>query len=89
MNLGFTLRPSSRFRFDETYIYSRLGTRNGLSGVLQRMPERRIRLALLWWTVFPSADYVRWAHQPRHSAFIPARYISRALSGMVSMARAR
>jgi hypothetical protein len=29
VNLGFTLRPSSRFRFDETYIYSRLGTRNG------------------------------------------------------------
>jgi Domain of unknown function (DUF5916) len=27
--LGFTLRPSSRFRFDETYIFSRLGTRNG------------------------------------------------------------
>jgi len=23
------LRPSARFRFDETYIYSRLGTRNG------------------------------------------------------------
>jgi hypothetical protein len=29
VNFGFTLRPSSRFRFDETYIYSRLGTRNG------------------------------------------------------------
>ncbi len=29
VNIGFTLRPSSRFRFDETYIYSRLGTRNG------------------------------------------------------------
>ncbi len=29
VNVGFTLRPSSRFRFDETYIYSRLGTRNG------------------------------------------------------------
>jgi hypothetical protein len=29
LNLGFTLRPSSRFRFDETYIYSRLGTRDG------------------------------------------------------------
>ena len=26
-NLGFTLRPAARFRFDETYIYSRLGTR--------------------------------------------------------------
>jgi hypothetical protein len=31
VNFGFTLRPSSRFRFDETYIYSRLGTRNGSS----------------------------------------------------------
>jgi hypothetical protein len=29
VNLGFTLRPSSRFRFDETWIYSRLGTREG------------------------------------------------------------
>jgi hypothetical protein len=28
MSAGFTLRPSSRFRFDQTYIYSRLGTRN-------------------------------------------------------------
>lgn len=28
-NLGFTLRPSSQFRFDETYIYYRLGTRAG------------------------------------------------------------
>ena len=26
---GFTLRPSSRFRFDETYIFTRLGTRDG------------------------------------------------------------
>jgi uncharacterized protein DUF5916 len=26
---GFTLRPSSRFRFDETYIFTRLGTREG------------------------------------------------------------
>ena len=84
-------RASSATRFERDLALNglRLGTRSGLSGVLQRMPERRIRLALLWWTVFPSADYVRWAHQPRHSAFIPARYISRALSGMVSMARAR
>jgi len=29
VNIGFTIRPSSRFRFDETYIYSRLGTRKG------------------------------------------------------------
>jgi hypothetical protein len=29
MNLGFTLRPSSRFRLDETLIYYRLGTREG------------------------------------------------------------
>jgi hypothetical protein len=29
VNLGFTLRPSSRFRFDETLIYYRLGTRAG------------------------------------------------------------
>jgi Domain of unknown function (DUF5916) len=29
MNLGFTLRPYSRFRFDETYIYYRLGNRAG------------------------------------------------------------
>jgi Domain of unknown function (DUF5916) len=29
LNMGFTLRPSSRFRFDETYIYTRLGTREG------------------------------------------------------------
>ena len=28
-SLGFTLRPSSRLRFDQTYILSRLGTRNG------------------------------------------------------------
>ena len=27
VNAGFTIRPSARFRFDETYIYSRLGTR--------------------------------------------------------------
>ena len=27
--LGLTLRPSSRFRFDQTYIFSRLGTREG------------------------------------------------------------
>ncbi len=26
---GFTLRPSSQFRFDETYIFTRLGTREG------------------------------------------------------------
>jgi len=26
-NFGFTLRPAARFRFDETYIYSRLATR--------------------------------------------------------------
>jgi hypothetical protein len=29
VNLGFTLRPSARFRIDETAIYYRLGTRNG------------------------------------------------------------
>lgn len=29
VNFGFTLRPSSRFRFDETLIYYRLGTRAG------------------------------------------------------------
>ena len=29
VNFGFTLRPSSRLRFDETLIYSRLGTRDG------------------------------------------------------------
>jgi len=29
VNLGFTVRPSARFRIDETAIYYRLGTRNG------------------------------------------------------------
>ena len=29
LNFGFTLRPSSRFRLDETLIYYRLGTRAG------------------------------------------------------------
>jgi len=29
LSAGFTLRPSSRFRFDETYLYYRLGARNG------------------------------------------------------------
>jgi hypothetical protein len=29
VNFGFTLRPSSRFRLDETLIYYRLGTRSG------------------------------------------------------------
>jgi hypothetical protein len=29
VNFGFTLRPSSRFRLDETFIYYRLGTRAG------------------------------------------------------------
>jgi hypothetical protein len=29
VNFGLTLRPSSRFRFDETLIYYRLGTREG------------------------------------------------------------
>ena len=29
VNFGFTLRPSSRFRLDETLIYYRLGTRPG------------------------------------------------------------
>jgi hypothetical protein len=29
VNLGFTLRPSSRFRLDETLIYYRMGTRAG------------------------------------------------------------
>jgi hypothetical protein len=29
VNLGFTLRPSARFRIDETSIYYRLGTRYG------------------------------------------------------------
>jgi len=29
MSAGFTLRPSSRFRFDETYLFYRLGTRSG------------------------------------------------------------
>jgi hypothetical protein len=28
-DLGFTLRPASRFRFDETYLYYRLGDRSG------------------------------------------------------------
>ncbi len=28
-NLGFTFRPSPRLRFDQTYIYARLGTRAG------------------------------------------------------------
>ena len=27
LNAGFTLRPFARFRFDQTYIYTRLGTR--------------------------------------------------------------
>jgi len=38
-NLGFTVRPSSRFRFDETYIYSRLGTRNGTTPAGNRPGE--------------------------------------------------
>jgi len=29
VNFGFSLRPSSRFRLDETFIYSKLGTRAG------------------------------------------------------------
>ena len=29
VNFGFTVRPSARFRIDETAIYYRLGTRNG------------------------------------------------------------
>jgi hypothetical protein len=29
LSTGFTLRPTSRFRFDETYIFTHLGTRNG------------------------------------------------------------
>jgi uncharacterized protein DUF5916 len=29
VNFGFTLRPSARFRLDETLIYSRLGVRDG------------------------------------------------------------
>jgi hypothetical protein len=29
VNFGFSLRPSSRFRIDETFIYSKLGTRVG------------------------------------------------------------
>ena len=29
VSAGFTLRPSSRFRFDETYLFYRLGTRSG------------------------------------------------------------
>jgi hypothetical protein len=29
VNFGFSLRPSSRFRVDETFIYSKLGTRVG------------------------------------------------------------
>jgi len=29
MSAGFTLRPSSRFRFDETYLFYRLGARSG------------------------------------------------------------
>src|SRR5229473_3045237 len=29
VNFGFSLRPSSRFRVDETFIYSKLGTRAG------------------------------------------------------------
>ena len=29
VNFGFTLRPSARFRFDETLIYSQLGVRDG------------------------------------------------------------
>jgi hypothetical protein len=29
VNSGFSLRPSSRFRLDETFIYSKLGTRAG------------------------------------------------------------
>ncbi len=29
VNVGFTLRPSARFRLDETAIYNRLGTREG------------------------------------------------------------
>lgn len=29
LNLGFTLRPSARLRFDQTYIYYRLGNRLG------------------------------------------------------------
>jgi len=29
VNFGFSLRPSSRFRLDETFIYSKLGTRGG------------------------------------------------------------
>jgi len=29
LSTGFTLRPSSRFRFDETYLFTRLGTRDG------------------------------------------------------------
>ena len=33
LSLGFTLRPLSRLRFDQTYIYSRLGTRDGSTPV--------------------------------------------------------
>ena len=29
VNFGFTFRPSPRLRFDQTYIYTRLGTRTG------------------------------------------------------------
>jgi hypothetical protein len=40
-NLGFTVRPSSRFRLDETAIYYRLGTREG-STPAGFLPDRSI-----------------------------------------------
>lgn len=38
-NAGITLRPTSRIRFDQTYFYTRLGTRNGFLPAGQASPS--------------------------------------------------
>jgi putative nucleotidyltransferase-like protein len=64
----------------------RRGAPRGLLGVLQRMPNARTRVAMLWWLVFPSRAYVRWAHQPRHSILVPVYYVTRVASVVADMA---
>ena len=60
----------------------RRGKSGGLRSVVKRIPDYRARFALLFWVLFPSLAYLRWAYRPRYAALTPAWYVIRVVASI-------
>ncbi len=69
--------PAAR---DAALAAARVSGRGTLSNLLRATRGWGPRLRLLWWTAFPSPEYVRLSHPVRHSGQLLGYYTGRGLS---------